>query len=399
MIYLIFLLLNFNFQQINPFPYKFEGITRISAIDFNVDGRTDLILWGEGRAPLLLENLGESNFLERSIPAFSDYTFGIIYLGVINYNGDKYPDILVIGNLPGVLPEVLVNDFGNRFAKNILNITPPDIVDSVLLSDVNQDDRSDIVFWGTELTTFLQKKEYIFEKDTPLRNFLIHKATLTDFDFDGQMDTLFLRDSTLILNDTILDQNITSYTVMDWNEDNTPDVCLIKNGEVFCLLNVTPNVKHLSIKTSGIEGIKIIFFHGDTASFIRTYKTARLDIYKEIDSIYAISEGDTVVLDTATNGMDFPLISSVREKDTLIDVNPRITRDGFEVQCIMRTEGFMRVTLFSRDGRLIGILDERQAEPGIYYIPYEGSHLRPGIYIIKFEEPLGIHSTRIVITR
>ncbi|MCD6131256.1 MAG: hypothetical protein J7J61_04030, partial [Candidatus Hydrothermae bacterium] len=74
MIYLIFLLLSFNFQQIKPFPYKFEGITRISVIDFNVDGRTDLILWGEGRAPLLLENLGESNFLERSIPAFSDYT-------------------------------------------------------------------------------------------------------------------------------------------------------------------------------------------------------------------------------------------------------------------------------------------------------------------------------------
>jgi len=397
MIYLFFLLLSFNFQQIKPFPYKFKGITQLSAIDFNVDGRTDLILWGEGRAPLLLENLGESNFLERSIPGFSDYTFGIIYLGVINYNGDKYPDILVIGNLPGVRPEVLVNDFGNGFVKNILNITLPDIVDSVLLSDINQDDRSDIVFWGTELTTFLQKKEYIFEKDTLIRKLLINRTTLTDLDFDGEMDTLFLRDSTLILNNTILDQNVTSYTVMDWNGDNTPDVCLIKNGEIFCLLNVTPNAKHFSIKTSGIEGIKIVLFHGDTASLLITYKTARLDIYREIDSIYAISEGDTVVLDTATNGMDFPI--SVRENDTLIDVNPRITRDGFEVQCIMRTEGFMRVTLFSRDGRLIGILDERQVEPGIYYIPCEGSYLRPGIYIIKFEEPLGIHSTRIVITR
>jgi len=399
MIYLIFLLISFNFQTIKPFQYKFEGISRVSAIDFNMDGRTDLILWGEGKPPLLLENLGESNFLERSIPAFSDYSFGIMYLCVINYNRDEYPDILVVSNLPGVLPEVLVNDAGNGFVKNALNVTLPDIVDSVLLYDINHDGKSDIVFWGTESVAFLQKEEYSFEKDTLPRKFLNHKATILDFDLDGKLDTLFLADSMLRLNDSILEQEVTSYTVMDWNGDHNPDICIIKNGNIFCLLNEALNVKHLSIRTSGIEGIKIILFRGDTASSIKTYKTARIDIFAEIDSIYAISEGDTIVLDTATNGLDFPLISSDREKDTLIDVTPHITRDGFEVQCIMRKEGLMRVSLFSRDGRLIGILDERHAEPGIYYIPYEGAHLRPGIYIIKFEEPLGIHSSRVVITR
>lgn len=393
------MLISFNFQTIKPFQNKFEGISRVSAIDFNMDGRTDLILWGEGKPPLLLENLGESNFLERSIPVFGDYSFGITYLSVINYNKDEYPDILVFSNLPGVLPEVLVNDAGNSFVKNRLNVNLPDIVDSVLLYDINHDGKSDIIFWGTESVVFLQKEEYSFEKDTLPRKFLNHRATILDFDLDGRLDTLFLADSVLRLNDSTLEQEVTSYAVMDWDGDHTPDICIIKNGEVFCLLNEALNVKHLSIRTSGIEGIEIILFHGDTTSSIKTSKTARIDIIAEIDSLYAISEGDTIVLDTATNGLDLPLISSDRKKDTLINVTPNIARDGFEVQCIMREEGFMRVSLFSRDGRLIGILGERYAEPGIYYIPYEGVHLAPGIYIIKFEEPLGIHSIRVVITR
>jgi hypothetical protein len=174
------------FERSKGLPLVYQSGSCVRPEDFDQDGDIDLFIgtrviptyYGLPCDQLLLENDGHGNFKEVSIP-------GLKRLGMVtdavwfNYNGDQYPDLLVVGDWMPVT--VLQND-----GKQLTRVSVPSLDRSngwwnrIHKSDLDQDGDEDFILGNLGINSKFKPTA-----ESPVRLFV------NDFDQNGSIDPVF----------------------------------------------------------------------------------------------------------------------------------------------------------------------------------------------------------------
>lgn len=169
-----------------------------SAVDFDHDGATDLMIASSGvaaaRTVVLLRNNGNGTFTPRPdlLPPIS-FT-GVIYaMGFMDYDRDGWEDALVLTNAgrPLMLKNVAATEGGRRFvdsttASGFTTVGPAPM--GIAFGDVNNDGWLDVAITDASVGTYYENRSGTLVRTYPYSTFFGWGTTYIDADNDGRVD-------------------------------------------------------------------------------------------------------------------------------------------------------------------------------------------------------------------
>ncbi len=185
-----------------PFPGVYWGSVAISDVDG--DDKPDVLITGgsnSGRISKLYKNNGGNSFTEVSTP-FTEAEYSSVTISDVD--GDDKPDVLITGRSDswGLYAKLYKNNGGNSFTE----VTPMPftgvLYGSVAIADVDGDDKPDVLITGMTNGGILTAKLYknnggnnFSEVSTPFEGVYVGSVAIADVDGDDKPDVLITGES------------------------------------------------------------------------------------------------------------------------------------------------------------------------------------------------------------
>lgn len=245
--------------------------------DIDLDGDLDIFVYSIfGQKNYLYIQESKGLFRKEFLPEIVQQENNAFYACFSDLNFDNYPDLIItdteLWNPKSIKrpTRIYFNDGKGNFSKQKMQrfFVPKSDTRGILLADLNQDAREDLLLlnFGSENELYLKKNDYSFEKTST--NFTITKGDYTDaqsidFDNDGDLDVflvnlksgidLYRNDGHLLFTKvedvfSVANFPISGIEALDYNNDGSMDILLHKSFSKEKKLFLNQNTQHNFLK-------------------------------------------------------------------------------------------------------------------------------------------------------